>query len=99
MPIFLSPPVLSAAGAGELDGALGRLGARGQQEDLVEALRGNAGQALPGRGADLDGETVIVDQAVLDLLDDRLANFRMAVAGVGHQHAEDQSSHMLPQRS
>ena len=37
--------------------------------------------------ANLRGEAVVVHQAVLDLVQNRLADPRMVVAGVGHQHA------------
>ena len=48
-------------------------------------------------GAFLIRENVVVQQAAVHLIDDRLAHFGRAVAGVGDEHAaDDQSSQRLP---
>ncbi len=74
-------------GSGQLDRALGRLGAGGQQEHLVEPLRCDFRQFCRQAGALTARKAVVVDQPAIDLFEHRAGNLGVVVAGVGDQHA------------
>ena len=81
------PGELASPGPCQLDRAFAGLGAGGEQEDLFQPLRRHARQALGQSAANLRRKTVVVNQAVLDLVEDGLADAGMAVPGIGHHDA------------
>ena len=84
----LVPPAgLEPVGAAQLHGALHRLGARSQQEDLLQWRRQQGGQLLHQAAANLAWEAVVGKQPVLGLGADGLHDLGAAVTGVGDQHA------------
>ena len=75
-----------AMGAAQLDGALGGFAAGAEQEDLLQSLGRNRSDDLGCFGAFFAGEDVVVNEAAVDLVDHRLADFWRGVAGIRHQH-------------
>ena len=76
-----------AVGLGQLDGALGALGAGAQKEDAVVGNRDDLGDLLDQMRALLVREDIAVNQAVRNQIQHCLLHIGVAVAGVGHDDA------------
>jgi len=76
-----------AMGAGQFEGALRRFRTGCQQKDFLQPRRGDLDQLFHERGADFAGKHVVMQQAVVDLGENRLAHLGRAMPRVGHEHA------------
>jgi hypothetical protein len=68
----------------ELDRAFRGLGASCEQKHLVQSFRRKPRQQFDKFGALFAWENIIVQEAAVDLVDDRLAHFGRAMAAIGH---------------
>lgn len=85
--VLVAPAVLHAICAAELDGALHRLGARGEQENLLEPFRQHRGKPLHQPRANFAREAVVGQEPPPGLRRDRLDDLRAAVSRIAHEHA------------